>query len=153
MPAPDDHDDNHNKTTSRIAIEELKAAYARRADAVFRTPGQASAVALADLFTVDGVLDLGPFGRYEGRPALLNAFENILPLATKWSTHYILSPIIDIAQDGKSATGSWYFIIKSVPQNPVQLIEILGGYDDQYKRIDGKWLIRESLSSFFVPPV
>ena len=44
-------------------------------------------------------------------------------------------------------------IIKSVPQNPVQLIEILGGYDDKYKRVDGKWLIRESLSSFFVPPV
>jgi len=153
MPAPDDHDDNHNKTTRRIAIEELKAAYARRADAVFRTPGPASAVALADLFTVDGVLDLGPFGRYEGRPALLNAFENILPQATKWSTHYIVSPIIDIAHDGKSATGSWYFIIKSVPQNPVQLIEILGGYDDKYKRVDGKWLIRESLSSFFVPPV
>lgn len=152
MPAHD-HDNHHQDMDARIAIEELKAAYARRADAVFRTPGHASAVALADLFTDDGVLDLGPFGHYEGRPALLNAFENILPQATKWSTHYIVSPIIDIAHDGKSATANWYFIIKSVPQSPVQLIEILGGYDDKYKKVNGKWLIRESLSSFFVPPV
>lgn len=153
MPAHDDHDNHHQQADARIAIEELKAAYARRADAVFRTPGHASAVALADLFTDDGVLDLGPFGHYEGRPALLNAFENILPQATKWSTHYIVSPIIDVAHDGKSATANWYFIIKSVPQSPVQLIEILGGYDDKYKKVNGKWLIRESLSSFFVPPV
>lgn len=136
----------------RAAIEELKASYARLADAVFREPGPASAVALADLFTDDGILDLGPFGRYEGRPALLNAFENILPLSTKWSTHYIVSPKIVIDRD--EAQGDWYFLIKSVPQDPPQapVIEILGAYADKYQRVDHVWKIRESISSFFVPP-
>lgn len=152
MPPHDDPHD-HDSPRARAAIEELKAAYARRADAVFRDPGPASAVALADLFTLDGVLDLGPFGRFEGRAALLDAFENVLPLATKWSTHYIVSPTIDIAANGKTATANWYFIIKSVPQGPPQLIEILGAYDDKYTRVDGHWRIRESISSFFVPPV
>ena len=58
-------------------IEVLKANYARYADAVFRTSGSdAAATALADLFTDDAVLDLGPFGRYEGRSQLLNALEH-----------------------------------------------------------------------------
>jgi hypothetical protein len=138
---------------SRAArIEELKAQYARRADAVFRTPGPASAAALGELFTADGVLDLGPFGRYEGLPALLNAFENILPQATKWSTHYIVSPVLGIDDD--TATGSWYFLIKSVPQDPpnAPVFEILGAYADQYQKTADGWKIRESLSSFFVPP-
>jgi SnoaL-like protein len=136
----------------REAIEELKAAYARQADAVFREPGHASAVALAALFTHDGILDLGPFGRFEGQAALLNAFENILPLATKWSTHYIVSPQLVIDHD--EAQGHWYFLIKSVPQDPPSspVIEILGAYADKYKRVGHDWKIRESLSIFFVPP-
>ncbi len=138
--------------SARTKIEELKAAYARGADAVFRTPGHASALALADLFTPDGALDLGPYGRFEGRPALLDAFENILPLGTKWSTHYIVSPVITI--DGDDAAGSWYYLIKSVPRSPANspMIDLLGGYEDKYRRVDGVWRIRETLTSFFVPP-
>ncbi len=148
-------DDEQNKRLkrleSRVAIEELKSQYARRADAVFGTPGPASAVALADLFTNDGILDLGPFGRYEGRPALLNAFENILPQSTRWSVHYIVNPALEIEDD--KAKGSWYFLIKSVATPAGSpLIEILGAYTDKYRKTPEGWKIRESLSSFFIPP-
>lgn len=148
----DDLKSNLARLKHRDAIEELKAQYARRADAVFREPSHASAVALADLFTVDGILDLGPFGRYEGRAALINACENILPLATKWSTHYIVSPILQIHDD--HATGDWYFLIKSVPQDPpgAPVSEIYGGYADKYARTPDGWRIRESISRFFIPP-
>ena len=152
---PDLHeDDRHQQRNAHDDITALKGLYARRADAVFRTPGAASATALAELFTADGVLDLGPFGRYEGRDAIRNACEHILPQATKWSTHYIVSPVLDIARNGETATGSWYFLIKSVPQQPPQspVIEIMGGYEDQYRREDGRWRIRETISVFFVPP-
>lgn len=152
----DDHgslQDRIRTLESRAALEELKAQYARRADAVFRSPGAASAAALGELFTDDGVLDLGPFGRYEGLPALLDAFENILPQATKWSTHYIVNPLLTIT--GEQASGSWYFLIKSVPQAPPgsPVSEILGAYADKYQKTADGWKIRESVSSFFVPPV
>ncbi|PCC74933.1 SnoaL-like domain-containing protein [Nannocystis exedens] len=154
MPDFDDDDQKQRlkRLASRAAIEELKAEYARRADAVFNRPGAASAGGLADLFTDDGVLDLGPFGRYEGRAALVNACENILPQATKWSTHYIVSPILEVGDH--AATGSWYFLIKSVPRSPPGsgVIEILGGYADKYVRTGSGWKIGESISSFFVPP-
>lgn len=134
-------------------IQVLKAQYARFADAVFRTSGStAAATALADLFTDDGVLDLGPFGRYSGRTELLNAFETTLPAGTAWSTHYIVSPIINVSSD--TATGDWYFLIQMVPKSPPHspLVQIFGGYQDKYQRVTGVWKIKESVSSFFTPP-
>ncbi|EDM80807.1 hypothetical protein PPSIR1_13028 [Plesiocystis pacifica SIR-1] len=136
---------------SRAAIEELRANYARRSDAVFNEPGNASAVALADLFTDDGVLDLGPFGKFEGRDALINAFENLLPQGTKWSTHYIVNPVIEV--DGDAATGDWYYLIDSLPAGEgAQLVQFRGGYSDKYVRVDGEWRIKEALTRYFVPP-
>lgn len=151
------HPDSHNPVVriraleDRSAIEELKARYARGADAVFGTPGPASATALADLFTDDGVLDLGPFGRFEGRAALLAAFETTLPQGTKWSVHYIVSPLITI--DGDAATGHWYYLIQALPAQPgATVIQIFGSYADKYVRCGDAWKIKESLSGFFVPP-
>ena len=136
---------------AREAIKELKARYARGADAVFGNPGPASATALADLFTDDGVLDLGPFGRYEGRAALLDAFENILPQGTKWSTHYIVNPLLEIDHD--EAQGQWYYLIQSLPAGEgASVIQIFGSYTDSYRRVDGCWRIAESISGFFIPP-
>jgi hypothetical protein len=134
-------------------IEVLKAKYARYADAVFRTSGSdVAATALADLFTDDAVLDLGPFGRYVGRSQLLNAFKTILPAATVWSTHYIVSPIISVSSD--TATGDWYFLIYLVPASPAHApaVQIYGGYKDKYEKVHGEWKIKETLSLFFTPP-
>lgn len=136
----------------RSAIETLKACYARGADAVFNMPGPGSAATLAALFTEDAVLDLGPFGRYEGRTNLLHAFEHVLPQATKWSTHYIVSPQISI--DGDAATGHWYYLIQAVPASPpgASVMPIFGSYADRYVRTADGWKIRETISGFFVPP-
>lgn len=138
---------------ARAEIAELKAQYARGADAVFNQPSLANATALADLFTDDGILDLGPFGRYEGRPALLNAFENILPQGTKWSTHYIVSPILTV--DGEQAEGNWYYLIQAVPAAPPDagLISIMGSYADKYVKAAGSWKIKETIATLLVPPV
>ena len=138
---------------AREAIKELKARYARGSDAVFNNPGPASAKALAELFTDDGVLDLGPFGSFEGRPALLNAFENILPQGTKWSAHFIVSPLIDVK--GKTATGHWYYLINSVPAAPegAGVVQILGTYADTYRRTAQGWKIQKTVTGYLSPPV
>lgn len=133
-------------------IQELKAMYARNADAVFNNPGHSSAVALADLFTNDGILDLGPFGRYTGRAAIIAACETTLPAVTAWSTHYIVSPIIKVS--GPVATGSWYFLIQSVPKSPphAPVAPIHGSYQDKYKKTAVGWRIAESVTTLFFPP-
>lgn len=136
---------------AREAIKELKASYARGADAVFNNPGNASAVALADLFTADGSLELGPFGAFSGRAELLNAFENVLPQATKWSAHYILSPKLSI--NGATATGSWYYLIWMLPAGDgAEVIHIYGGYEDEYAKTEDGWKIKSSKALFSAPP-
>lgn len=137
----------------RELIQELKARYARYADNVFKTGGSAAAAtALADLFTDDGVLDLGPFGRYSGRTQLLHAFQTILPAATVWSTHYIVSPIINVT--GDTATGDWYFLIHMVPAAPphAPVITVYGSYQDTYEKVSGNWKIKQTLTTYFTPP-
>lgn len=133
------------------AIRTLKALYARRADAVFREPGHASAVALADLFTEDGVLDLGPFGRYQGRAAILAACEDILPKGTAWSVHHVTGPLIEV--EGDAAKGSWYFLIFAQPHMtpPPPAATIHGGYNDKYTRVGGAWKIAESIAWYTAP--
>ncbi|PRQ05983.1 nuclear transport factor 2 family protein [Enhygromyxa salina] len=157
MPNPD-NDHNPHVLAARIRelqdrehLKELKAQYARRSDAVFNAPGAASAIALADLFTDDGVLDLGPYGKFEGRAALLNAFENLLPQGTQWSTHYVANPLISVT--GDTATGSWYYLIRTLPAGPdAVVIPLSGSYDDTYVRTPDGWKIKQTISGFFIPP-
>ncbi|MFO0589365.1 MAG: nuclear transport factor 2 family protein [Polyangiaceae bacterium] len=133
------------------SIRNLKSVYARRADAVFQNPGKETATAMADLFADDALLDLGPFGRYEGRAALLHAFENVLPAATGWAIHYMMNPVIEV--NGDSATGAWYFLIfaqaRQTPPPPGMTLH--GGYDDKYVRVRGEWKIARSVAWFTAP--
>lgn len=133
------------------AIRTLKALYARRGDAVFRLPGAASAAALAELFTEDGVLDLGPFGRYAGRAAILAAAEGVLPKATAWSAHSIVNPVIEV--NGAEATGSWSFLIYAQPHTPANApaSPIWGGYEDRYRKTEEGWKIASSTATYAAP--
>ena len=132
-------------------IRNLKSVYARRADAALCTPSAEAARALVELFVDDALLDLGPFGRYQGREQLLHAFENVLPGATAWSVHHFTNPLIEVK--GDSATGSWYFLIyaqsRATPAPPVGVIH--GGYSDKYVRVGGAWKIAETIASFTAP--
>ena len=87
-----------------------------------------------------------------GRTQLLNAFQTTLPAATAWSTHYIVSPIINVSSH--EATGDWYFLIYLVPKVPAHspVSTINGGYKDKYVEDHGQWKIKETISLFFLPP-
>lgn len=155
MPNQESDSDSLRRRVERLddleALRDLKALYARRGDAVFRTPSAAAAAALAGLFTEDGVLDLGPFGRYVGRDAIRDAAENVLPQGTAWSTHYIVNPILEV--NGAEATGSWYFLIfaqlKSPPHAPAA--PIFGSYQDRYRKTADGWRFAESVASYAAP--
>lgn len=134
------------------ALRRLKSRYAINADRVLSTPSHAHAVALAELFTDDASVDLGPFGQYVGRAALINAFENILPASTGWSTHYMANPVVDV--QGSLATGTWYFLIfaqaKATPGGPI--LNFWGYYEDQYVKSGGVWKQSSLIAHYFTPP-
>lgn len=132
-------------------LRDLKARYARCTDENHHAPTHATAVAAADLFADDGILDLGPGAHYVGRPAILDAYENIFPTQTSWSTHYVTQPLI--ALSGATATGVWRFLLytqpKATPPGPVLVIN--GRYDEKYVKTSAGWRFKEVYGVIMMP--
>lgn len=134
------------------AIRALKAKYAELADRAIATPSRENAEALADLFTDDGSADYGPFGKYQGREALLHAFGTVIPGAGVWSRHYMLNPSITV--DGKNAKGNWYFLVYVVLRHAESKVPVpmFGTYEDTYTKTEKGWQFRSLVGHFIEPP-
>ena len=92
---------------------------------------------LADLFTSDGWIDAGPWGRMNGqekiRKGYVRAFENAPPFG---AMHCVTNPRIEI--DGDSATGTWY-LLDCTTHGEGPALNILAVYDETYRRVEGEW--------------
>src|SRR5436190_17982130 len=87
---------------AKETIRELKARYADVCDTGY-DPAR-----MRPLFTDDAVWDGGSrFGRYEGVDAICEFFAGISKEIT-WALHYVVAPVIEVADGGETATGSWY---------------------------------------------
>ena len=120
------------------AIIRLKARYARFCDAGYDPEG------IAGLFVPDGVWDGGElFGRAEGsegiRAFFAGASEHI-----PWALHFTLNPLIEVAPDRSTATGSWYLWQPCVRRRRSGdvLSWLAGTYADTYQRTEEGWRFR-----------
>jgi SnoaL-like domain len=124
-------------------LRDLKALYAQRTDDNHHAPTHATAVAAAALFAEDGILDIGPGAHYVGRPAILDAYENIFPTQTTWSSHYVTQPLISLS--GATATGVWRFLLytqpRATPPGPVLVLN--GRYEEKYVKTSAGWRFKE----------
>lgn len=91
------------------------------------------------LFAPGAVWDGGDaFGRQEG----LEQIEQMVRDAgerIRFSAHYIMNEMIDI--DGDSATGRWWLLMPCILDG--ESTWLFATYDDDYVRIDGRWLIKK----------
>lgn len=121
------------------AIRQLKAQYADVCDTGY------DPVRMRPFFTEDAVWDGGPrFGRYEGADAVCGFFAGISSQIT-WALHYMIAPIIEIADDGHSATGTWYLLEPctiATDEGPRAMV-ITGRYADRYRREADGWKFSE----------
>ena len=133
------------------AIRALKARYARCTDDNHRAPSRESALAAAALFTEEAILDIGPGGRYVGREAILHAYEHLFPAATAWSTHYVLNPVISVAEP--TATGVWSLLLytqpRATPAAPV--LTLHGRYEERYLKTSAGWKFAEVRGIILMP--
>jgi hypothetical protein len=116
------------------AIKQLKARYAECADR-----GQD----LLELCAEDIVWDGGErFGRHAGKAAL-RAFAVKNAKVITWTLHYMVPSVIDIAEDGRSACGSWYlWELATMPNNETgksEAVWIGGTYEDTFVKENGQW--------------
>jgi len=84
------------------------------------------------------------FGRHEGKDAIRAYLSTVPDNIMTWSVHYWVSPIIKIAEDGKTATGQWYYWGIYNMRNPetdvVEGQNAAAVFHDDYIKVDGKWL-------------
>ena len=137
-----------DRLESEREIHALVHRYAELCDAAYDPDG------LAALFTEDatwssrtrdGSVD---FGRYEGREAIRAFFAGASRDLGPMTLHYLLEPRVDLAEDGRSATGTCYLlgILERRPAaaaagSPERERVVLGGvYSHRFQRVDGRWL-------------
>jgi SnoaL-like domain len=121
------------------AIRVLKARYADVCDTGY------DPMRMRPFFTEDAVWDGGlRFGRYEGVDAVCGFFAGISSEIT-WALHYMVAPIIDVAPDGHTATGSWYLLEPctiATDDGPRAMV-ITGRYADRYRLETDGWKFSE----------
>ena len=119
------------------AIRKLKARYGQACDDD-HNPDK-----LAPLFTEDAVWEASTMGAAEGRGAIAEMLGAIGTSGTiRNSAHNFMNPIIEV--DGDEATGEWRLIMLYTgryPDGTLHFSRIIGWYKEQYRRVDGEWLI------------
>ncbi len=121
------------------AIRALKARYADMCDTGY-DPER-----MKPMFTADAVWDGGDrFGRYEGIDEIYGFFAGVSSQIV-WALHYMVAPLIEVAPDLESATGSWYLWqpCTLVTDSGQQAVWLTGRYADRYRLETDGWKFSE----------
>lgn len=134
---------------SREAIQGLMVSYMTAADA---KEGKGEKV--ARLFTEDGTWQsVGPHGNpgwaAEGRPALVTKFDRNVE-RMPFSAHFVTNAAIQ--RDGDTARGQFMYF-QACTYRGDQPLWIAGSYDNDFRRVEGEWLISHMrVHNFFTTP-
>ena len=109
--------------------------------------------ALAEIFTEDAVCEFGPeYGNWEGRETIRTNYHGVFEGQNRFEAmHNITNHYVDLTGPD-SATGRSYLIDVMTTTKPEdQPIVWFGVYDEEYQKIDGKWLIKKCTLQFLWP--
>jgi ketosteroid isomerase-like protein len=96
---------------------------------------------LADLFLPEGVVDVGPWGRMDGQDAIRKSYGRAYKNMPKFTAvHAVTNPRIRV--NGDDATGTWYLLDCSLREPNVNPLQIVGIYDEIYRRTEAGWRIK-----------
>lgn len=119
------------------SIRQLKHQYAVYCDNGYNADGMAS------LFAEDAVWESNKFGSYHGREAFrqfMAGASDALPFAL----HYMCNALIDVAEDGLTARGTWILYepatMSRADTNERDSVVITADYDDRFIKQNGEWL-------------
>jgi hypothetical protein len=139
---------------AREEIKALRSAYSAHFDAH-------EVDALAALFTEDAVCEFGPYGEWHGRDTIRANYAQVIgAIAAPFDTlHVATNPHLRITSP-TTAIGRWYLIDLVARQQP-GIFESRGGhdhpliylgmYEDDYRKVDGRWLIAHVRLHFLWP--
>jgi SnoaL-like domain len=120
------------------AIRNVKMAYAKLCDEGYDADG---IVALFARNTdVEWVSDV--FGTHEGPDGIHAWFDNV-DEEIHWAVHFMINPVVEVADDGQSAKGSFYLLELATMSAPdggePDAVIMTGKYSDDFVKEDGEW--------------
>lgn len=130
-----------NKKLGRLedveAIRNLITTYARACD-----QGN-DAELLEPLFTEDATWECKGFGLFTGAKGVAKSLNAVAGKKIWWCLHYMIAPLIEVSDDGQTATGFWYlWEPATVPNSETDDAEphwIGATYNSAMRKVDGKW--------------
>jgi hypothetical protein len=98
---------------------------------------------MAELWADDGEMQWVGFGTFKGKGKIRQAWAILRGWIPTYGLHLAIqvSPIVDVAPDGKTAKGRWYGIVGGVMGGRRSSIQI-GIYENKYVKQDGVWKIK-----------
>jgi hypothetical protein len=113
---------------------------------------QGKPIETVDLFTTDGIVDLGPNdgGMIQGRKALRAIYSEKVGTDELMLHPFVHNHIIDL--NGDEASGRAYLDLRCIKEG--ESLMGSGYYEDQYVREDGRWKfkMRKLTMCYLVPP-
>lgn len=119
------------------AIKNLKARYAYYCDHGYDADGMAS------LFVEDSLWTSNEFGTYHGRQEI-HAFQSRISSEILWALHFMICPVVNISDDGETASGSFYLIefatmTRASDPKTTDAVVMSAIYNDAFVRENGEW--------------
>jgi len=103
----------------------------------------------ADLFTEDAELLLGPIGKVQGRAAIREHMQGVLPGDGGGSFHLITNPRISLDGDEARTEVMWSVVTRGADGQP--MLSMLGRHRDVLVRDGGRWRFRRREGHIDVP--
>ena len=130
------------KRLSRLEdIEAIKQLIARYAKAVDKN---GDPILLAACFTEDVGWNCDGVGGWKGREDVVQGLRETCTITLPWALHYMTQPIIDIAEDGQSASGEYYLweLAKAASEGDGATEDtwIGGWYESTFRKEQDAWL-------------
>lgn len=99
------------------------------------------------LFAKDAIFDIGSgYGTYRGHDEIGKFLGGPANKIIPWSLHYMVSPLIEVAEDGKTARGFWYLWEIAKMVDPVtgqeEAVWIGGTYNNEFIKENGEWKLQ-----------
>lgn len=107
---------------------------------------------LANIFTEDAVCEFGPYGHWEGRETIRANYHQVESGANAFfAMHATCDHLVELTGPD-TARGRSYLLEpatqKAADENP---FIYLGVYDEDYRKVDGRWLVARCRLQFFWP--
>jgi hypothetical protein len=118
------------------AINRLKMTYAKLCEEGYDADGIVGLFAEDDVSWVSDV-----FGTHIGRDGIHAWFADV-DEEIRWALHLMINPVVEVADDGQTATGSFYLLelaTMSAPEGDPDAVIMTGKYKDDFVKVDGEW--------------